>query len=62
MPDIARPATTIAVRYLSMVRVGPARTQSTEVGHGTIRVEIHDVGDGNRLAAVALVRVSPSPG
>jgi acyl-coenzyme A thioesterase PaaI-like protein len=53
------PVTTIAVRYLSMVRVGPARTQSSEVGHGTIRVEIRDVGDGNRLAAVALVRVKP---
>jgi acyl-coenzyme A thioesterase PaaI-like protein len=43
------------VRYLSAVRVGPARAVAEGLGPVT-RVEVRDAGNDNRLAAVAVVR------
>jgi acyl-coenzyme A thioesterase PaaI-like protein len=52
--------TELDVRYLSAVRVGPARAVATELG-SVVRVEVRDVGNGNRLAAVAIVRFDEAP-
>jgi len=43
------------VRYLSAVRVGPARAVAEGLGPVT-RVEVRDAGNEDRLAAVAVVR------
>jgi acyl-coenzyme A thioesterase PaaI-like protein len=47
-------------RYLTAVRVGPARTTAVSLGGGLVRVQVHDVGTGNRLAALVTARVGPS--
>jgi acyl-coenzyme A thioesterase PaaI-like protein len=47
--------TELDVRYLSAVRIGPARAVATELGP-MVRVEVRDVGNDNRLAALAIVR------
>ncbi len=43
------------VRYLSAVRIGPARARAAQLGP-IVRVEIRDAGNDDRLAAVAAVR------
>jgi acyl-coenzyme A thioesterase PaaI-like protein len=47
------------VRYLSAVRVGPARTSATAVGASTVRVEVRDAGSDDRLAALVVARTLP---
>jgi hypothetical protein len=51
---LGRPVTHLEVRFLSTVRVGPARTSTTRLHSSTARVEIHDAGRPGRLAALAL--------
>jgi hypothetical protein len=48
------------VRYLSAVRVGPARTSATAVGGSTARVEVRDAGSDERLAALVVARTRPT--
>jgi acyl-coenzyme A thioesterase PaaI-like protein len=48
------------VRYLSAVRVGPARTSATAVGGSTVRVEVRDAGSDERLAALVVARTRPT--
>ena len=50
--------TELEVRYLSAVRVGPARTSAVALDHHTVRVEIRDPGNGDRLAAVVMARLA----
>ncbi|HZR14327.1 MAG TPA: hotdog domain-containing protein [Acidimicrobiia bacterium] len=47
--------TALDVRYLSAIRVGPARATAVDLGPVT-RVEVRDAGADARLAAVAVVR------
>ena len=47
----------LEVRYLSAVRVGPARTSAAALDDYTVRVEIRDPGNDDRLAAVVMARV-----
>ena len=49
------------VRYLSAVRTGPARARAVDLG-GLVRVEVRDAGNGDRLAAVAVVRFPSATG
>jgi acyl-coenzyme A thioesterase PaaI-like protein len=50
--------TELDVRYLSAVRVGPARASASVLGP-VVRVEVRDAGNADRLAAVAVVRFAP---
>jgi acyl-coenzyme A thioesterase PaaI-like protein len=45
------------VRYLSAVRVGPARATAEVLGAGRVRVEVRDLGNADRLTTVVLARV-----
>jgi acyl-coenzyme A thioesterase PaaI-like protein len=47
----------LEVRYLSAVRVGPARTSARAMDDHTVRVEVCDTGNHDRLATVVMVRV-----
>jgi acyl-coenzyme A thioesterase PaaI-like protein len=53
------PVLDLDTRYLSTVRVGPARAQASPAGGGVVRIEVRDTGAGSRLAAVATARVGP---
>jgi acyl-coenzyme A thioesterase PaaI-like protein len=46
------------VRYLSTVRVGPARTSSTALDATTARVEVRDMGNANRLTTLVVGRTA----
>jgi acyl-coenzyme A thioesterase PaaI-like protein len=46
----------LEVRYLSTVRVGPARATATEMGGTVVRVEVCDAGQSDRLAALIMAR------
>lgn len=46
--------TALDVRYLSAIRVGPARATAVDLGAAT-RVEVRDAGADGRLAAIAVV-------
>jgi acyl-coenzyme A thioesterase PaaI-like protein len=46
--------TQLDVRYLSAVRIGPARAHAVRLGP-LVRAEVRDAGNDNRLAAVAVV-------
>jgi acyl-coenzyme A thioesterase PaaI-like protein len=48
--------TELELRYLSTVRVGPARAAGTVIGPGVVRVEIRDAGGDDRLATLAVAR------
>ena len=54
-----RPVVDLDVRFLSAIRVGPGRAVATALGHGLVRVEVRDVGRGDRLAALAVARWAP---
>ena len=47
------------VRFLSAVRVGPARATAQVLGAGRVRVEVRDVGNADRLATIVLATVVP---
>ncbi|HEY1465511.1 MAG TPA: hypothetical protein VGF11_00535 [Acidimicrobiales bacterium] len=47
----------LEVRYLSAVRVGPARTSALALDDHTVRVEARDIGNDDRLAAVVMARM-----
>lgn len=53
---LGAPVTALEVRYLSTVRVGPARTTTRRLGPTTARTEVHDVGAG-RMTALVISRV-----
>lgn len=56
--------TDIDVRYLAMGRVGPIEARAAFVGppaHGTVRVELRDRGNDDRVTAAILARVTPAP-
>jgi len=56
--------TDIDVRYLSMGRIGPVHARAEFVGpaaHGTVRVELRDRGNDDRVTAAILARVVPAP-
>jgi acyl-coenzyme A thioesterase PaaI-like protein len=44
------------VRYLSAVRIGPARAAAETIGGGLARVEVSDRGNEDRLACVVVAR------
>ncbi len=50
------PVSGLDVRYLSAVRVGPARALATSLAPDVTRVEVVDAGNDGRLAAVVLAR------
>jgi acyl-coenzyme A thioesterase PaaI-like protein len=52
------PVTDLEIRYLSAVRVGPARAVAELLGPGLVRVEVRDTGHGDRLASLAMARLS----
>jgi acyl-coenzyme A thioesterase PaaI-like protein len=52
-----RPVTELDARFFTGVRVGPGRATAEEVGDGTVRVEVRDVGNADRLAALVTARV-----
>jgi acyl-coenzyme A thioesterase PaaI-like protein len=54
-----RVVTTLQIRYLSAVRIGPARTSAHALNADTVRVEVRDAGNADRLTAVAVARVNP---
>jgi acyl-coenzyme A thioesterase PaaI-like protein len=56
------PVTDIELRYLSTIRVGPARTSSTVFGGSSVRVEIRDVAQPGRLATLVLARTTTHGG
>jgi acyl-coenzyme A thioesterase PaaI-like protein len=43
----------LEVRYLSAIRVGPMRATARRMG-SWVRIEVTDVGNNNRLAAIAM--------
>jgi acyl-coenzyme A thioesterase PaaI-like protein len=47
----------LEVRYLSAVRVGPARTSAVALDDHTVRVEIRDPGNDDRLTTVVMARM-----
>jgi acyl-coenzyme A thioesterase PaaI-like protein len=50
--------TELEVRYLSAIRVGPARTSAVALDDHTVRVEIRDPGNEDRLATVVMTRLA----
>lgn len=50
--------TELEVRYLSAIRVGPAHTSAVSLGGHTVRVEIRDPGNDDRLATVVMARLA----
>ena len=55
---LGAPVVDLDVRYLSTVRVGPARTSATPLDRSTARVEIRDVGNDNRLTTLIIGRTA----
>lgn len=56
--------TDIDVRYLAMGRVGPIYSRAAFIGPpalGSIRVELRDRGNNDRLMSAMLARVAPAP-
>lgn len=56
--------TDIDIRYLAMGRVGPIVATGNFVGPpelGTVRVELRDQGNGNRLISAILARIADAP-
>jgi acyl-coenzyme A thioesterase PaaI-like protein len=56
--------TDMDIRYLAMGKVGPIRTTASFVGppdRGTMRVDLFDTGNADRLITAVLVRVVPAP-
>ena len=47
----------LEVRYLSAVRVGPARTSAVALDDHTVRVEIRDPGNDDRLTTVVMAQM-----
>ena len=54
------PIADLEIRYLSTVRVGPARASATLLGDGLIRVEVRDAGNDDRLATLVMARPATS--
>lgn len=52
-----RPVRDLDVRYLSAIRVGPARATASALGDGQLRVEVRDSGNDDRLAARVSARI-----
>jgi len=50
--------TDLELRYLSTIRVGPARTTSTVLTDSTVRVEIRDAAQPGRLATLVMARTA----
>jgi acyl-coenzyme A thioesterase PaaI-like protein len=50
--------TELEVRYLSAIRVGPARTSAVALDDHTVRVEIRDPLNEDRLATVVMTRLA----
>jgi acyl-coenzyme A thioesterase PaaI-like protein len=50
------PVLDLDVRFASAIRVGPGRASAELVAPGLVRVEVHDPGNGDRLATVALAK------
>jgi acyl-coenzyme A thioesterase PaaI-like protein len=55
---LGNPVTNLEIRYVSAVRVGPARTSATILGPGVARVEVRDAGNEDRLTALVIARAS----
>ncbi|MGO8861618.1 MAG: PaaI family thioesterase [Acidimicrobiales bacterium] len=53
------PVLDLDVRYLNAVRVGPGRATATLLGRDLVRVEVHDGGSDDRLAALVMARMAP---
>jgi acyl-coenzyme A thioesterase PaaI-like protein len=51
------PIRDLEIRYLSAVRVGPARAVAEVVSPGLLRVEVRDSGHADRLASLAMARL-----
>jgi acyl-coenzyme A thioesterase PaaI-like protein len=48
----------LEVRYLSAIRVGPARATARSLNDETVRVEVRDAGNDDRLTTVVMLRVA----
>jgi acyl-coenzyme A thioesterase PaaI-like protein len=55
---LGAPVVDLDVRYLSAVRVGPARTSAVALDASTARVEIRDAGNDDRLATLVIGRTA----
>lgn len=52
----------LQIRYLSTVRAGPARSSARALTPDTVRVEVRDVGNHDRLTSVSIARLgTPLP-
>jgi acyl-coenzyme A thioesterase PaaI-like protein len=48
--------TDLEIRFLSAVRVGPARAVATVLGGRLVRIEVRDTGNADRLATLVMAR------
>jgi acyl-coenzyme A thioesterase PaaI-like protein len=55
------PVTDLELRYLSTIRIGPARTASTVLTDSSVRVEIRDAAQPGRLATLVMARTARLP-
>ena len=53
-----RPVVELDARFFTGVRVGPGQASAESVGDGLVRVEVRDVGNDGRLAALVTTRVA----
>jgi acyl-coenzyme A thioesterase PaaI-like protein len=51
-----REALALDIKFLRSVQVGPARASAVQIGPDTVRVEVIDAGDENRLCALSIIR------
>jgi acyl-coenzyme A thioesterase PaaI-like protein len=56
-----RPVVELDARFFTGVRVGPGRATAEVVGDGLVRVEVRDIGNADRLAALVTARVAGPP-
>lgn len=49
-------AVALDIKYLRSVQVGPARAEARQISPETVRVEVTDAGDDERLCAISVVR------
>jgi acyl-coenzyme A thioesterase PaaI-like protein len=52
------PVVDLEIKFLSGIRVGPGRATAERFGDELVRIEVRDIGDENRLAALGIGRVS----
>lgn len=49
-------AVALDIKFLRSVQVGPGQAKAVQIGPETVRVEVSDPGDDNRLCAIVVIR------